>query len=144
MSKTVGIPRGLFFYDYFPMWKTFLEELGVKVIVSDRTTKNILDEGCKSSVDEACLPVKVFHGHVKSLEGKVDYVLIPRYTSISRNEYICPKIGGLPDMIRHTLKGIPQIIDTEINLRKSKRNLEFASLIKLFYSLRSVQEQISA
>ncbi|ARF94637.1 hypothetical protein B9X49_04570 [Acinetobacter baumannii] len=31
-----------------------------------------------------------------------------------------------------------------MTLKKSKRNLEFASLIKLFYSLRSIQEQISA
>lgn len=122
MEKTVGIPRGLFFYEYYPFWKTFLEELGVKIIVSDNTSRRILDDGCKICVDEACLPVKVFHGHVQNLIGKVEYILIPRFTSISKNEYICPKIGGLPDMVRHTFKVTPTIIDTEINLRKSKSN----------------------
>ncbi len=36
------------------------------------------------------------------------------------------------------------LVNTGVTLKKSKRNLEFASLIKLFYSLRSIQEQISA
>ncbi len=130
MSKTIGIPRGLFYYKYFPLWKTFFEKLGVRVIVSDPTSKQILDMGVKSCVDEACLPVKLFHGHVLNLKGKVDYIFIPRFTSISRNEYICPKFGGLPDMIRHTLDGLPEIIDTEVNLRKSKNNA-----IKAFYEV---------
>ena len=36
------------------------------------------------------------------------------------------------------------VVNTYVTLRKSKSNSEFASLIKLFYSLRSIQEQISA
>lgn len=122
MSKTVGIPRGLLFYEYYPLWKTFLEELGAEVIVSDQTTKHIMDDGCKACVDEACLPVKVFHGHVMNLAERVDCLLIPRFTSISKREYICPKIGGLPDMVRNTLTELPPIIDVEINLRKSGSN----------------------
>lgn len=120
MANRVGIPRALFYYQFYPMWKTFFEELGVELVVSDRTSKIILDEGVKSCVDEACLPVKIFHGHVLNLKDRVDYIFIPRYTSISKNEYVCPKFGGLPDMIRNTIPGLPGIIDTEINLRKKK------------------------
>lgn len=122
MQKKVGIPRGLFYYKYFPLWKSFFEELGAELVVSDRTNRRILDDGVKSCVDEACLPVKLFHGHVINLKDRVDFLFIPRFTSISRNEYICPKFGGLPDMVRHTVKGLPSLIDTEINLRKSRRN----------------------
>jgi predicted nucleotide-binding protein (sugar kinase/HSP70/actin superfamily) len=122
MRKRVGIPRGLFYYQYYPLWKTFLEELGAEIIVSDNTNKKILDDGVKMCIDEACLPVKIFHGHVINLKDKVDYLFIPRYTSVSRKEYVCPKFGGLPDMIRHTFTDLPQIIDTEVNLRKSKSN----------------------
>jgi len=122
MAKRVGIPRGLFFYKYYPFWKTFLEELGAEIVVSDYTTKKILDDGVKNCVDEACLPIKLFHGHVINLKDRVDCILIPRFTSISKNEYVCPKFGGLPDMVRYTIKGLPPIIDTEINLRRSKRN----------------------
>jgi len=123
VTKKVGIPRGLFYYRYYPLWKTFLEELGADVVLSDHTNKHILDEGVKSCVDEACLPVKVFHGHVLNLKDRVDYLFIPRLTSISKYEYICPKIGGLPDMIRNTIKGLPKIIDTEINIRRSQKNM---------------------
>jgi len=122
MTAKVGIPRGLFFYKLYPLWKTFFEELGTEVVVSDQTSKRILDDGVKSCVDEACLPVKLFFGHVINLKGKVDYLFIPRLTSISRNEYICPKFGGLPDMIRNSFDNIPLVIDTEINLRKKKEN----------------------
>ncbi|MCX7922167.1 MAG: acyl-CoA dehydratase activase-related protein [Clostridia bacterium] len=122
MAKKVGIPRGLFYYQYYPLWKTFFEELGAEIVVSDFTNKQILDSGVKSCVDEACLPVKLFYGHVLNLKDKVDYLFIPRFTSISKGEYICPKFGGLPDMIRHSLKELPEIIDTEVNLRKSKKN----------------------
>lgn len=122
MGKKVGIPRSLFYYKYYPLWKTFLEELGAEIIVSDETNKRILDDGVKACVDEACLPVKLFHGHILNLADRVDCILVPRFTSISRNEYVCPEFGGLPDMIRHTLKDIPTLIDTEVNLRKSGRN----------------------
>jgi len=119
---TVGIPKGLFYYRYFPLWKVFFDEINVTILVSGNTDKKILDQGIKWCVDEACLPIKVYHGHVFEIKDKVDYLFIPRFTSISRNEYICPKFGGLPDMIRSSFDNLPEIIDTEVNLRKSRRN----------------------
>jgi predicted nucleotide-binding protein (sugar kinase/HSP70/actin superfamily) len=135
MAIKIGIPRSLFYYRLFPLWESFFEELGAELVVSDITSRKILDDGVKSCVDEACLPVKLFHGHVINIKDKVDYLFIPRLTSISRDEYICPKFGGLPDMVRHTLKGLPQIIDTEINLRRSGSNaLKSAMKIGAFIS----------
>jgi predicted nucleotide-binding protein (sugar kinase/HSP70/actin superfamily) len=122
-AKRVGIPRGLFYYKYYPLWKTFFDELDVETVVSCKTNKKVLDNGVKSCVDEACLPVKVYYGHVIELINKVDYLFIPRFTSISKDEYVCPKFGGLPDMIRHTIKGLPEIIDVEVNLRKSSKHV---------------------
>lgn len=121
MKKIIGIPRALFYYKYIHLWDKFFKEIGMEVIISDPTNKQILDDGVKTCVDEACLPVKVFHGHVINLKDRVDYIFIPRFTSISKGEYVCPEFGGLPDMIRHTIKGLPPIIDTEINMRKSDR-----------------------
>ncbi|MCX7842602.1 MAG: acyl-CoA dehydratase activase-related protein [Clostridia bacterium] len=127
MSITIGIPRSLYYYKFYPLWNTFFEELGAKVVVSDHTSKYILDQGVKSCVDEACLPVKIFHGHVLNLKDRVDCLFIPRFTSISKNEYICPKFGGLPDVVRNTLSGLPAVIDTEVNLRKSGKNALLAA-----------------
>jgi len=122
MSKRVGIPKALFYYYYFPLWKTFFEELGAEVVVSGNTTKRTMDEGSKTCVDEACLPIKIFFGHVIELKYKVDYLLIPRFTSVSRGEYICPKFGGLPDMIKNTVDNLPEIIDVDVDLWKKGSN----------------------
>jgi predicted nucleotide-binding protein (sugar kinase/HSP70/actin superfamily) len=122
LSVRIGIPRSLFYFRFIPLWETFFQELGAEVIVSEPTNRGILDDGVKSCVDEACLPVKLFHGHVLNLKDRVDYLFVPRFTSISKKEYICPEFGGLPDMVRHTLKDLPPLIDTEINMRRSESN----------------------
>lgn len=124
----VGIPRGLYYYKYSTLWETFFSSLGAEVIVSDKTNKNILLKGANACVSEACLPIKVYFGHVINLVGRVDLIFAPRFTSISRNQYICPEIGGVPDMVRNSVKILPGIIDVEINLRKSRKNSWMAAL----------------
>ena len=122
MSQVVGIPRGLFYYQYHPLWNVFFENLGVDTLVSGHTDKRIFDMGLRACVGEACLPVKIYYGHVLDLMDRVDYLFVPRYTSVSRHEYVCPKFGGLPDMLRCTIPHLPPLIDPEINLRKSTRS----------------------
>lgn len=124
MRLKIGIPRGLWFYDYYPLWKTFYENLGAEVILSNPTNKQILDQGVKNTVDEACLPVKIFHGHVMDLKDKVDYIFVPKIMSVYEKEYICPKFCGLPEMIVHSISDLPPLIDVEINFNKSRKNLD--------------------
>jgi len=128
MKPIIGIPRGMFFYKYYPFWQSFFDSLELETLVSPTTNKKILDWVVQACVDEACVPVKIFYGHVIAIKDKVDYLFIPRYTSVSRNEYICPKFGGLPDMIRNSLGDLPPIIDTEVNLRKNKSSSFQAAL----------------
>ncbi|KXZ39672.1 CoA enzyme activase uncharacterised domain [Alkalithermobacter thermoalcaliphilus JW-YL-7 = DSM 7308] len=90
MSVKIGIPKALLFHKYSCLWTTFFEELGAEVIVSDNTNKKILDQGTNNTVDEACIPIKLFHGHVLSLKDKVDYIFMPRILSLHKKEYICP------------------------------------------------------
>lgn len=100
----IGIPKGLFYHEHSILWESFFKNLGCKVIVSENTNKEILNYGIKHCSNETCLPVKVFHGHVYSLKDQVDYIFIPRYISIDKNEYTCPKFCGLPDMSLLNLK----------------------------------------
>ncbi|MFA5881696.1 MAG: acyl-CoA dehydratase activase-related protein [Eubacteriales bacterium] len=123
MPVKIGIPRALLYYYFYPLWKGFFEALGVEVVLSSKTTKAILDKGIKQSVDEACLPVKLFFGHVLDLKDRVDYVFIPRLVSVERKAYICPKFMGLPDMIRHNIVGLPTIIDVTVNMSRKEKNL---------------------
>lgn len=118
----VGIPRGLYYYKFSTLWENFFTGLGAEIIISDKTNKNIIMEGANNCVSEACLPIKAYYGHVINLLGKADFIFLPRFTSISRKQYICPEVAGIQDMIRNSIKIMPRIIDTEINLRKSSKN----------------------
>jgi len=124
MPIKVGIPRALLFYEYYPLWISFFEELGAEVVISEKTNKEILDSGVKNTVDEACIPVKIFHGHVLNIKDKVDYLFIPRIKSVFKDEYICPKFSGLPEMIKYSIKDLPEIIEAEINFFKSTKSLK--------------------
>lgn len=114
----VGIPRGLLFFRFFALWKTFLEELGVEVVVSPPSNKAIIQHGLVYGVEEICFPVKVFLGHAYTLLGKVDALFIPRMVSFHRGEYNCPKILGLPDLVRNIFRLENEaVIDDEVNMR---------------------------
>ncbi|HHY47412.1 MAG TPA: hypothetical protein GX506_08970 [Firmicutes bacterium] len=124
---TVGIPRALLYYYYYPMWATFFKELGADVVVSRETNKGLLDQGVRLAVDEACMPVKVFFGHVASLLDSADRIFVPRLVSVERRAFICPKFMGLPDMIRAAMPADGRLIDPCIDLSKNER--EFHSEI---------------
>lgn len=103
---------------------TFFTELGAETIVSEDTNKSILDLGVKHCVDEACMPVKVFHGHVASLRDKCDAILIPRIMQIRKREYICPKFCGLPEMVVYNIPDLPAVISEPIYATDDKRLYE--------------------
>jgi hypothetical protein len=108
--KTVGMPRGLFYYYYYPWYKTFFNDLGARVILSSPTTRITVDQGINMAVDETCFPIKVYFGHVQELcQYDLDYLFVPRIVSVEARSYICPKFMGVPDMIRASIK-LPMVI----------------------------------
>ncbi|AGF54714.1 putative nucleotide-binding protein (sugar kinase/HSP70/actin superfamily) [Clostridium saccharoperbutylacetonicum] len=104
----VGIPKGLLNYKYYIFLEKFFDGLGAEIITSPDTNKQILDEGVKYCVNEACLPIKVFHGHVVSIKDKCDLMVIPRIMQIYEHEFICPKFCGLPEMILSSIPNMPK------------------------------------
>lgn len=117
----VGIPRALWYFKYFPLWEGFFRSLGAEVIVSPRTNKDMLDQGIKLMVDEACLPLKVYFGHLNYLKDKTDYLFCPRLVSVARKEYTCPKFMGIPDSIYPNIKDLPAILGPTINFNRNKK-----------------------
>ena len=126
----IGIPRALLYYQYYPMWKTFFEELGAEVVVSPPTTQNILAAGSSRVVADTCLPAKVFIGHVLSLVEKCDCIFIPAIRSLKIKSYNCSKFLGLPDMTRAVIPEAPPILDMDIDVNKGKRVL-YQAIYKL-------------
>ncbi|HVO63690.1 MAG TPA: acyl-CoA dehydratase activase [Terriglobales bacterium] len=108
---TVGIPRAMFFYDRFPFWCTYLQELGFDVAVSPPTDSSIARVGDELAIAHPCFPVQVAHGHVwKLLEMGVDYVLLPNTVDsetpdIRVQSKACPWNQTLPFVVR----AVPQL-----------------------------------
>lgn len=111
-QTTIGIPRGLMiFYQQFPFWRTFFENLGFRVVVSKPSDRQLVTKSLELLAAETCFPVEVMHGHVRDLlERQVDYVFMP---FIVNNEaeannptvnYNCPWIQTYPFMISGALR----------------------------------------
>ena len=131
MSETmqIGIPRAMSYYNYFPFWYGFFEALGIKVVLSDKTTKQTMSSGSALVVSETCLPIKVYVGHILNLlEKGVNKIFVPSIQSIDHKIYNCSKIRGLPDLIRNVVKKDFTII--EATLDKSEKNRGLYSFLK--------------
>ncbi|MDT8715225.1 2-hydroxyglutaryl-CoA dehydratase [Clostridium sp. 19966] len=110
----IGIPKGLMYWKYGYMVEDYLKELGIDYIVSPNTDKEILDRGVNCCVDEACLPIKVFHGHVDWLKDKCDLIVVPRIMQIKKDEFICPKFCGIIEMLKSSIDNLPKLTEMPI------------------------------
>jgi predicted nucleotide-binding protein (sugar kinase/HSP70/actin superfamily) len=119
----VGIPRALLYYQYFPMWRTFFNELGGEVVVSPPTTQATLNAGSARVIADTCLPVKVYCGHVIALKEQCDYVFIPVVRSVRSRVFNCSKFLGLPDMTHAVVPDSPPILEIEFDINRNKRHL---------------------
>ncbi|RCX18842.1 putative CoA-substrate-specific enzyme activase [Anaerobacterium chartisolvens] len=81
-KPVVGIPRIQMFYEYFPFFKAFFEEMGFSVSASPQSNRGIIKRGIDSVRTSSCFPTKLAHGHVswiadKAESGQVDFAFIP-------------------------------------------------------------------
>lgn len=102
MNKiTIGIPKALLYYKYSELWTTFFEELGCEIIISPNTSKKILEDGIKYSLDESCMAMKIYMGHIYYLIDKCDYILVPRLKCIKKHEKLCTNFSALYDLVNN-------------------------------------------
>ena len=133
----IGIPRALLFYTYYPFWHGFLTKLGIKIVLSDHTTKQTMSSGSALVVSETCLPVKIYAGHVLNLlEKGVKKIFVPSVQSIAPKIYNCSKIRGLPDIIRNVIKGDFELIEATYDKSDKKHGLyDFLKEIAASYGI---------
>jgi len=117
--SVIGIPRGMLFYEFYPMWRAYFEGLGVTVVTSQRSSRNVVDAGILCAVDEACLPVKVFLGHCLDVSRRSDMLFVPRIVSVEPGAYTCPKILGLPDMV-NAIPGVAPVLTVVVDYTKRR------------------------
>jgi len=115
---TIGIPRALIYWKRPYFWESFFENLGFEVLLSPKTNKEIVEEGVKISDPETCFSNKVYFGHLKWLEGKVDYIFVPRLKANEEKLEYCPKFFGIPDLAKILVK--TKILTENFDERREK------------------------
>ncbi len=101
--RVIGLPRLLYFHEYFPFWLTFFKALGYKPMISSPTRRELIRKGVEAIVAETCFPVKVAHGHVIDLlEKGVANLFLPSVidqpplVKDAVNSFNCPYSQTLP------------------------------------------------
>lgn len=108
MQIQVGIPRAMLYHEFGSLWTRFFQNMNIPVAVSGDTNKHMLDRGTLLAIDESCLPLKVYLGHVDSLLSRCSHIFIPRIVEYHRDFYFCSKFAGLPDIVCNTFGLSPE------------------------------------
>ncbi len=103
----VGLPLQLLMYEQLPLWTEFFETCGFRVVLSDRSSRELYFKGQHTvASDTACYPAKLMHGHIESLLDKgVDFIFYPcesynldEHSGV--NHYNCPVVAYYPELLK--------------------------------------------
>jgi predicted CoA-substrate-specific enzyme activase len=130
---TIGIPRALMvFYQQFPFWRTFFEDLGFRIVLSRPTDSRLIQRSLEMLNAESCLPVEVMYGHIRDLLDRgVDHIFAPFAVSARAApanptaNYNCPWVQAYPFMIRSALgeKDAAKVLMPALHFRYFERVL---------------------
>lgn len=66
-SMAWGMVRSLQFFEWFPFWRAFCEQLGISLVPSPPSSRAQFERGCRHVRVETCLPMKVPAGQISDL-----------------------------------------------------------------------------
>lgn len=102
-GEKIGILRAQLFYEFFPLWSVFLQELGFEVVISDSTNAEIINRGLELTAIDNCFACKIVCGHMSDLQSKkVNRIFFPSVVEFERKvkdlerNYSCPHIQAIP------------------------------------------------
>ncbi|MBO5327720.1 MAG: 2-hydroxyacyl-CoA dehydratase [Clostridia bacterium] len=104
---TVGLALQLGMYEQLPLWSTFFKALGFKVVLSEKSSRELYFKGQHTvASDTACYPAKLIHGHIESLlDSGVNFIFMPCESynldeGCSTNHYNCPVVAYYPELLK--------------------------------------------
>ena len=111
---TVGIPRVLNMYENYPFWAVFFRELGYRIVLSPKSTRQIYELGIESIPSESeCYPAKLAHGHIEWLIRQgLTYIFYPcvpyerNETPEAGNHYNCPMVTSYAENIKNNVESL--------------------------------------
>ncbi|HMD68069.1 MAG TPA: acyl-CoA dehydratase activase [Chitinivibrionales bacterium] len=76
-SLTIGLAATLTMLEYIPLWELFFKRLGFATVVSS-TEQSHVARGKEIQGADYCAPMTDFHGHIRELASKADYIFYPQ------------------------------------------------------------------
>lgn len=131
----IGIPRCMYFHDQYPFWRTYFENIGVSIVLSEATNRVMIEKGIESAMAEPCFPIQVAHGHVHSMmKLDLDHIFVPNVIDIpspwvEANSYLCPWGQTLPFVLAsaRAISGIRErLLIPTIRFRDGERQVQRA------------------
>ena len=65
--------------------------------------------------------MKIFHGHVETLKDHCELMIIPRIMKVESSEFLCAHMCSLPELIAHSIDGMPEITTEPIYFNSQKQ-----------------------
>ncbi len=128
-SKRVGIAKTLVHHLDWVGWPTFFEKLGCTVVYTEESSMDTFKKGYMHAVSDDCFPIKLYFGHVCELKDSVDLIFIPQLVSLEKNKYICPKLIGLPMVIKNIVPDLPPVKLVTIDMHDMKATLKSVRIL---------------
>jgi predicted nucleotide-binding protein (sugar kinase/HSP70/actin superfamily) len=100
--------RALYSLQTGVLWAHFFDRLGLRLVLTPPTNPVISRAGIETMVAETCYPIKVSHGHVKSLIGMTRYLFLPTLIDMhtpapEESGFFCPLVQSNAYMTRRAL-----------------------------------------
>lgn len=128
-DKKIGIPLGLNMYENLPFWAALFNELGVEVVHSGVSTRQIYTKGQHTiPSDTVCYPAKLMHGHIEVLlDMGINDIFYPCMSynyneNIGDNHYNCPVVAYYPELLNANIKRLKSVnyINAYFGLHRKK------------------------
>ena len=109
---TIGIPRVLNMYEDYPFWFTLFTNLGFRVVLSEKSSRQTYEKGMESMPSESvCYPAKLSHGHIMSLLNQgVNTIFYPcmmysrKEYEKANNKYNCPIVISYAEVLKNNVE----------------------------------------
>jgi predicted CoA-substrate-specific enzyme activase len=148
----IGLPATLTMLEYLPLWELFFKRLGFTTVVSTtRTGHNTAGKGISGA--DYCAPITDYHGHIKHLAPKVDYIFYPQlFENTTENakkaycyytHYAVPLIQNIPGFDL-SQKMIAPVLNLSKNINETIRTvyLHLPDALKKQTTFSSVEEAL--
>ncbi|HIU10854.1 MAG TPA: 2-hydroxyacyl-CoA dehydratase [Candidatus Avidehalobacter gallistercoris] len=113
---TIGIPLVLNMWENLPFWYFFFLQLGVNVVISGESSRQLYAEGQFTiPSDTVCYPAKLAHGHIMRLLAKNVKAIFYPCSSYNIDEkrgdknYNCPVVAYYPELLAANVADLQKV-----------------------------------